>query len=468
MQQRITPIKVRRVTKMSVGRDQLLHLIEIWIDPLVLAVSLWIVALVVEESLAPRHVILSIVVFSVTFPGSANLGRSIASMLKHVAFGWLTVSALLLLFGYLTGYLRYFEEELLVAWWWAAPASQASAHLLLRLAAPKLLEIQGHRRAVIAGLNEQGLELARRLSLDPYLQIRVAGFFDDRSKERINPDAMHTVLGEMKALPAFVKQHHIDIIYVSLPMASQPRILTLLDDLRDTTASIYFVPDIFVTDLIQGRMDAVGGLPVVAVCESPFTGFSGVVKRTNDILLSLLILVLASPVILAAAIAVRLSSPGPIIFRQRRYGLDGREIVVYKFRSMRVTEDGATIVQATKADPRLTRVGAFLRRTSLDELPQLFNVLQGSMSIVGPRPHAVAHNETYRKLIKGYMLRHKVKPGITGWAQVNGHRGETETLEKMKARIDFELDYLRNWSVRLDLYIIARTVWVVLKGEHAY
>jgi putative colanic acid biosysnthesis UDP-glucose lipid carrier transferase len=468
MQERVAPIKVRKVTQMSMGRDQLLHLIEIWIDPLVLALSLWVVAFVVEEALLPRHVILSIVAFSITFPGSANLTRSVASMLRHVVLGWLTVFGLLVVFGYLTGYLRYFGEDLLLAWLWAAPASQIGAHLLLRLAAPKLLEIQGHRRAVIAGLNEQGVELARRLASDPYLRVRVAGFFDDRSTERVNPNSEHTVLGRIAALPGFVKEQRVDIIYMSLPMASQPRILTLLDELRDTTASIYFVPDFFVTDLIQGRMDTVGGLPVVAVCESPFTGFSGVVKRVSDIVLSLLIAALAAPVMLVTALAVKLSSPGPVIFRQRRYGLDGREIVVYKFRSMRVTEDGATIEQAKQGDPRLTRVGAFLRRTSLDELPQFFNVLQGRMSIVGPRPHAVAHNESYRKLIKGYMLRHKVKPGITGWAQVNGYRGETETLDKMKARIDFDLDYLRNWSLRLDLYIMVRTVWVVFKGEQAH
>lgn len=468
MQERVAPIKVRKVTQMSVGRDQLLHLVEIWIDPLILALSLWAVAVWVEGVLAPRHVILAVVVFSITFPGSANLGRSIPSMLRHVVLGWLTVSCLLLIFGYLTSYLRYFEEELLLTWFWAAPASQVGAHLLLRLAAPRLLEIQGRRRAIIAGVNEQGLELAKRLAADPYARVHVAGFFDDRSTERINPGADHTILGAIKTLPAFVKEHRIDIIYVSLPMASQPRILGLLDELRDTTASIYFVPDIFVTDLIQGRMDTVGGLPVVAVCESPFTGFSGLIKRAADIVLSILLLALVAPVMLAIATAVKLSSPGPVIFKQRRYGLDGREILVYKFRSMRVTEDGSAIVQARKGDPRLTRVGAFLRRTSLDELPQFFNVLQGRMSIVGPRPHAVAHNETYRKLIKGYMVRHKVKPGITGWAQVNGYRGETETLDKMKSRIDFDLDYLRNWSLRLDLYIIVRTFWVVLKGERAY
>ena len=184
--------------------------------------------------------------------------------------------------------------------------------------------------------------------------------------------------------------------------------------------------------------------------------------------LSLLILLLVSPVLLAAAVAVKLSSPGPVIFRQRRYGLDGQEILVYKFRSMRVTEDGPVVTQAQKGDSRITAVGAFLRKTSLDELPQFINVLQGRMSIVGPRPHAVVHNEMYRKLIKGYMVRHKVKPGITGWAQVNGYRGETETLDKMQGRIDYDLDYLRNWSLRLDLLIIYKTIRVVIGDSKAY
>jgi putative colanic acid biosynthesis UDP-glucose lipid carrier transferase len=244
--------------------------------------------------------------------------------------------------------------------------------------------------------------------------------------------------------------------------------LNLLEALRDTTGSIYFVPDTFVTDLIQGRMDSVGGIPVVAVCETPFMGINRVVKRTTDIVLSILILILISPLLLLIALAIKLTSPGPAIFKQRRYGLDGSDILVYKFRSMTVMEDGAAVKQAQKNDQRLTPIGGFLRKTSLDELPQFLNVLSGKMSIVGPRPHAVAHNEEYRKLIKGYMLRHKVPPGITGWAQVNGFRGETDTLDKMKGRIDLDLDYLRNWSLRLDLYIIFKTIWVVLKRENAH
>jgi putative colanic acid biosynthesis UDP-glucose lipid carrier transferase len=224
----------------------------------------------------------------------------------------------------------------------------------------------------------------------------------------------------------------------------------------------------FVTDLMQGRIDTVGEIPVVAVCETPFTGINGLVKRGSDIILSLLILLLISPVMLAIALSIAYTSPGPIIFRQRRYGLNGEEILVSKFRSMTVCEDGETVRQAQKNDRRITKVGAFLRKTSLDELPQFFNVLQGRMSIVGPRPHAVAHNELYRSMIKGYMVRHKVKPGITGWAQVNGWRGETDTLEKMKKRIDYDLAYLQNWSLRLDLYIILKTVTTVIKDQHAY
>jgi putative colanic acid biosynthesis UDP-glucose lipid carrier transferase len=232
---------------------------------------------------------------------------------------------------------------------------------------------------------------------------------------------------------------------------------------------VYVVPDIFLFDLIQARIDHVNGLPVLAVCETPFYGVNGIVKRISDLVLASLILVLIAPALAAIALGVKLTSPGPVIFRQRRYGLDGREIVVYKFRTMTVTEDGPVVAQATKNDSRVTPLGAILRRTSLDELPQFVNVLQGRMSIVGPRPHAVAHNEMYRKLIKSYMIRHKVRPGITGWAQVNGLRGETDTVEKMRARVEYDLDYLRNWSLGLDLKIILKTVFVVLKRpETAY
>jgi len=466
--QRISGVHFRKATRIPVGRDQLLNLLEISIDPVILSLSLWPIALWYDGYLAPQHVILSLIVFSLTFPGSTHLAQKPWSVFRHIILGWVTLAGLLFLFGYVSGYLAYFDRNIVLTWLWVAPSAQLSAHIALRLAAPKIIELQGQRRAVIAGMNEQGIELVRRLGVDPYSRVRVVGYFDDRNRERTNQRGEHPMLGKISSLPRYVKDNQIELIYISLPMASQPRILTLLDDLRDTTASIYFVPDIFVTDLIQGRMDSVSGLPVVAVCETPFTGFNGLIKRCSDVVLSLLILALVSPLLLIIAAAIKLTSPGPVIFKQRRYGLDGREIIVYKFRTMTVWEDGAVINQAQKEDPRLTPLGKFLRRMSLDEFPQFFNVLQGRMSIVGPRPHAVAHNEMYRKLIKGYMLRHKVRPGITGWAQVNGYRGETEKLDKMSARIDYDLDYLRNWSLRLDLYIIVRTVWVLLMRSNAY
>jgi putative colanic acid biosynthesis UDP-glucose lipid carrier transferase len=355
-----------------------------------------------------------------------------------------------------------------VAWLLATPAARFTGHLTLAPLLQRLFAAgRTQRVAVIVGACELGRALEERLR-NPLLGVRVAGFFDDRGPERTGEDAASATLGPLEQLADYLKVHRVDLIYITLPMASQPRIVRLLDQLHDTTASIHFVPDIFLFELIQARIDTLDGIPVVSVCETPFRGFNGIVKRASDIVLALLICVLALPLMLAIAAGVKLSSRGPVIFRQRRYGLDGREILVYKFRSMTVTEDGADIRQATRADGRVTRFGAFLRRYSLDELPQFINVLQGRMSVVGPRPHAVAHTELYRKLIKGYMFRHKVRPGITGWAQVNGLRGETDTLEKMERRIACDLDYLRRWSLQLDLWIVLKTVLVVLDGRNAY
>jgi putative colanic acid biosynthesis UDP-glucose lipid carrier transferase len=251
-------------------------------------------------------------------------------------------------------------------------------------------------------------------------------------------------------------------------MSSHPRILSILNSLQDTTASIYFVPDITMFDLIQARVDEVQGIPVLAVCETPFQGASGTAKRLLDVVVSLSALLMLLPLLLGVAALIRIESAGPIIFRQRRYGLDGQEIIVWKFRSMTVTEDGdQQYRQVVRGDSRVTKVGRIIRATSIDELPQLFNVLQGKMSIVGPRPHAVAVNERYRKLISGYMVRHKVRPGITGWAQVNGYRGGDE-IEHMRKRIEYDLEYLRHWSLGLDLRIMFRTVALVLRDARAF
>ena len=449
--------------------NNMLSAVEAILDPAALTLSLWLVSVNIEGELLPPYLILAVIVFSITFPGTSRLQSTITEVVIDVLYSWFWVVLLLFFLGFATGYIAEFSSQTLITWLWAAPLSQIGAHLALRSAAPFLLMLQGPpQRAIIVGMNEQGVALASRIQQTRYSRIELSGYFDDRAPSRLYETKHGQLLGRLRELPYFVKENRIQYIYLSLPMASQPRILHVLDELKDTTASIYFVPDMFITDLIQGRSGTVCGTPVISVCESPFTGSNGVIKRASDIVLSLLILTLISPLLLLIAAAIKLDSPGPIIFKQRRYGLDGEEILVYKFRSMRVCEDGDTIQQAQKNDNLVTRIGAFLRRNSLDELPQFVNVLQGRMSIVGPRPHAVAHNEIYRNLIKGYMIRHKVKPGITGWAQVNGYRGETRTLDKMQARIDHDLDYLRNWSLRLDLHIIVKTILVVLRDRAAY
>jgi len=456
-------------TSGSLGKNKLLPAIEAILDPTVLALSLWYISVYFEGELLSPYLILSAMVFAIAFPGISRLQSSVWKMISGVLISWVLIASTMLLLGYISKDLDEFSKSALITWLWAAPLCQIAARLALRAVAPYLMLLQGAPlRAIIVGLNEQGIALASRIGTTEYSGINLSGFFDDRNKERLDNAEDLSAIGNLSDLPSFVKENNIQLIYLSLPMTSQPRILEVLDELKDTTASIYFVPDMFVTDLIQGHSGAVCGMPVISVCETPFTGTSGTVKWISDMILSVLILILISPILLIIAVAVKLGSPGPIIFKQRRYGLDGEEILVYKFRSMTVCEDGGSIQQAQKNDSRLTRLGAFLRKTSLDELPQFINVLQGRMSIVGPRPHAVAHNELYRSLIKGYMIRHKVKPGITGWAQVNGFRGETDTLDKMQSRIDFDLDYLRHWTLKLDLKIILKTPFVVFKREAAY
>lgn len=459
-------LPLRAPMTFSLGRDNLLNLVEGLLEPVILVLSLWACAAIVLGEISSRHMVLSLIVFAVTFPGPSRLRMTALGASWHILLNLALIFMLLVLLGFATRFLQYFNRDVIVAWFVAAPTISIVAHLMLRSIAPQLLNLHADaKRTVIIGMNKQGVELGKRIKEDRYSHTHLLGFFDDRSSERLSGISDFSLLGSLSDLPAYVKENRVQVIYLSLPMTTQKRILKLLEELRDTTASVYFVPDIFITDLIQARMDTVCGMPVVAVCDTPFSGTTGLVKRASDIVLSLLILVLISPLLAALAIAVKLTSPGPVIFKQRRYGLDGEEIVVYKFRSMTVCEDGGEIQQAQKNDQRVTPLGAFMRRTSLDELPQFINVLQGRMSIVGPRPHAVAHNELYRKAISGYMVRHKVKPGITGWAQVCGYRGETETLDKMQARIDHDLEYLRNWSLRLDLFIIFRTVWVILKGQ---
>lgn len=383
---------------------------------------------------------------------------------------WLVIIVVLLAVGFVTKYTADFSRKVVASWIVATPAVLILVTLCLQELRRRLMYDPAMvRRVAFAGCNEISLSLARRIDESgEFTGLKVQGFFDDRSAERLGLPGRARLLGRLPELASFVKRRGIDVVFVALPVRHIQRVMQLLDELRDTTVSIYYVPDIFAFDLIQARSGELFGIPVVALCETPFCGYRGVIKRFTDIAFAASILVIAAPLMLALAVMVRMSSPGPVIFAQRRYGLDGREITVWKYRSMTVWEDGAQIVQARKEDARITAVGRFMRRYSLDELPQLVNVLQGRMSLVGPRPHAVAHNEEYRKLIKGYMIRHKVPPGMTGLAQVNGCRGETARVEDMQARVNYDLEYLRKWTPLLDLKILLLTAVRMLRDEKAY
>jgi len=462
---------VRKASGIALSRDNILFILESLVEPLIIVLTLWWVAIWVDGELLPMHLILSVIIFSVTFPGNTKINIESWKIIRNILVSWLMLASLLIAFAFATNHPGFIDREVVKIWLWTTPLCQIIAVFALRTFAPLILKLQGPKRyAIVAGMNKQGLSIAESLKNSEYNSTECLGFFDDRSHERLAEEVKtgieFPILGNINDIAQYMKQHQVDMVYMSLPMENRPRIIKVLDALKDTTASIYFLPDIFLTDLIQGGIGQVDGIPVITICETPFAGLDGLIKRVFDVLFSTVVLVFISPLLIIISLGVKISSKGPLIFKQRRYGLDGKQILVYKFRTMTVAEDGAEVVQATKQDRRITPFGRLLRQTSLDELPQFINVLQGRMSVVGPRPHAVAHNETYRKVIKGYMVRHKVKPGISGWAQINGFRGETDTLDKMQNRIEYDIDYLRNWSLKLDIYIVLKTIALLFRKEN--
>ena len=388
--------------------------------------------------------------------------------LLDMVLRWVAVGACVALVLYLSGLRVSPTDRALVAWFVFTPivlwgGTIGMRQILLYVG----IKLTQPRRAVIVGANRQGLMLGKKILEQSLTRVNLLGFFDDRPADYL-PQLGEARLGRIGDAPDYVRNHGVNVVYITLPISPRPGLAELLQGLRDTVASVYFVPDFSSLSNIQSRVDVLHGMPMFAINESPLFGVRSVAKRVSDVILSLMILLVVWPVLVAVAVGVKRSSSGPAIFKQLRYGLDGREILVYKFRSMTVTEDGATrYTQVTRDDDRVTPFGALIRRTSLDELPQLFNVIEGSMSLVGPRPHAIAVNEHYRSLIPSYMFRHKVKPGITGWAQVNGYRGGDD-LHTMTKRIEFDLEYLKNWSMWLDFKIVLRTFSLIWNDRDAF
>ena len=446
--------------------------------PLVVILMLAVCVLAYSQPISLEFCALGLVAFLITAQifspldlGNTRGTERTRNVVSRILLEWSCAVALLIFFAASFKLTHVFSRDIMVSWFLTTPIALLLADSIRNPVVKWLTSNRGIvQRYIIIGANDVGIELARRIEHSHHVGEKFFGFLDYRSADRVMEVPDKPVIGNCSArdFADFVRAHAISRVYLALPISTAPRIEELLRELRDTTASVYFVPNIFAFDLVQARYVEIDGMPAFSICDSPLQGMNGFWKRAFDVLLASIALLSTLPVLLAVALAIKRSSAGPVLFKQRRYGLNGEEIIVYKFRSMTVCEDGPVVAQATKQDPRVTPLGAFLRRTSLDELPQIFNVLEGKMSFVGPRPHAVAHNEEYRKLINGYMIRHKVRPGITGWAQVNGLRGETSTVDKMHRRVQYDLDYLKNWSLRLDLKIIARTAWTVMYDHRAY
>jgi putative colanic acid biosynthesis UDP-glucose lipid carrier transferase len=425
-----------------------------------------------------RNTILALVA-AVLFYFSAELcrvyrswrGESLEFEVASVVGAWSLVVVALLGAGYALKVSGEYSRLAIGTWFLLTPLV-LSAWRVAESVVWTNLRVRGYntRSAAIVGAGEQGKRVAETIQRSPWMGIRLLGMYDDRepAPDRVSKDLPSPLLGKMDDLLERGRSGEVDIVYLTLPVSNQERIVQMLNDLSDTTASVYMVPDMFLFSMFHGEWVQIGPLAGVSVFETPFQGVSGWVKRAEDLLIGFGALALAALPMALIALGIKATSRGPVLFKQTRYGLDARPFTIYKFRTMTVCEDDDDLTQATPNDPRVTRIGATLRRLSLDELPQVFNVLGGSMSLVGPRPHAAAHNEYYRKLISGYMTRHKVRPGITGWAQANGWRGETEDFEKMRARVEYDLWYIRNWSLSLDLRILVMTALRGFRDPNAY
>lgn len=398
-------------------------------------------------------------------------GLSTPALAQRLLLAWIGTSFVLGTIAVMLEILGSINVRAVGVWLVSTPLIIVSCHWFRRQLLATFRKQSTHRRVGIVGATPLSQRLARAINNMPWMGYKIHGYYDDRryaedGTRRVDSDQV-AVSGDFDRLRKAAHDGELDIVFITLPMAAEQRVRKLIRELADTTVSAYLIPDVFGFDLLHSRLTGLQGIPAVSIYDSPLADH-GPSKRAFDLLATLPILMLTAIPMLLIALGVKLSSPGPVLFKQTRYGVGGERIKVWKFRTMSVCEDGAKVTQAQKNDPRITPFGAMLRRTSLDELPQLFNVLGGSMSLIGPRPHAVAHNEFYRSQIQGYMLRHKVKPGITGLAQINGFRGETETMDKMAGRIAYDLEYIRNWSLWLDIKILWGTVFKGFVGQGAY
>lgn len=397
-----------------------------------------------------------------------GFGDSMLNLLKS----WFTVCGLLLAIGFLTRETGGYARGVLGWWVILATGGQCLVHAASYFLRRRIVRNRTRRAAIVVGAGSLAKELVQRINNNVWMTDRVIGVVDDDDAELAVWDYEGVpALGRTERLHALIDQYEAEAVYLALPITESHKIEQIYLSLLDKPINIVWAPDIFGFTLINHSVKEVGGVPLIALSETPLVGGQAFMKAAMDKVLAALAIVGLSPLLAVIALIVKQTSEGPIIFKQKRHGWDGRIIDVWKFRSMYVKQPKAEgdigVQQATKHDPRITPIGRFIRSSSIDELPQLFNVLQGTMSLVGPRPHAVEHNNYYAHKIDAYMLRHRIKPGITGLAQANGYRGETETLDKMQKRVEYDIAYINNWSIWLDIKIMVKTVFTLL-NKNAY
>ena len=393
--------------------------------------------------------------------------RTNSKHITKIVLIWLITCALVLLWGFVVGETDKFARSVIGLWFALTPVVLIAWHLMIRMTVASI-RANSASDVVVFGAGEVGEKFAREVRQSPWLGYKIAGFFDDKIAQGETVAGM-PVLGSIADGIELAKKSQWRKAYIALPLKAQDKIEEIIDQLADSAVDIELIPDIFGFELINAKISQIGSLPVIALQASPISGYNAALKRLMDIVVSATILTITSPFLLTIAIAIKIENPSlPIIFKQRRCGLNGKEVIVWKFRTMTVLEDGDRVEQAKQNDSRTTKLGKFLRRLSLDELPQLLNVISGSMSLVGPRPHAITHAKNFRRVAPTYMRRHLVKPGITGWMQINGMRGEVDSDSIIHKRTELDLYYVQNWSLWLDIKIIALTALREFSNKKAY
>jgi len=449
--------------------------LQVIIDLVIVIVVLYGVISVYETTFTKTHSLLAVITILLMRSVYLNNGvyRCCTGYLKcllKLTKSWLSVLGILMIIGYLTENLEAVSQQVLMTWAGLAFAAQVATYIITNQIVKRyqkyILSKEGSLHVLVIGTNRLANHLTKKINNNDWLRDHVVGVIDPGDEqEHQNWDVKDVpILGNLDDLPWIVNRYKIKKVYIALSMNHVQDLNSINLTLLNENINVIWAPDVFGLTLLNLNVKEIAGVPLISLSESPINGFQALIKSAMDRSLALIALVMMSPIFLFTAIAIKLSSPGPIFFHQERHGWEGKVITVWKFRSMYLhKEDGCK--QAAKVDARVTPIGHFIRKTSIDELPQLFNVLIGNMALVGPRPHAVEHNNYYHKKINVYLARHQIKPGITGLAQTNGCRGETKTIDQMQKRVNYDFAYINNWSIWLDIKILMKTFFILFTDD---